>query len=247
MTSEHDILRVGGIQPLTLIDFPGHLATVLFLQGCNLRCRFCYNCTLLPSIARETINWSSIIDFLKDRQGFIEGVVFSGGEPCLQSGIIDAMSQVRELGFDIALHTNGFYPETLEKILEQRLVKFVAVDFKAPFNRYKELTGHSVDEAGFTKVVDMIVSSGVQHEFRTTVHPQFLRDSDILAMAGWLVERKISRYALQKFKHGNSVDQTLPPVVGPWLQSATLLKLKTLFSSFEVRSDNSAEVQQQAA
>lgn len=227
------------MQPLTLIDFPGHLATVLFLQGCNLRCKFCYNRTLLPGIARETIAWSGIVDFLKDRQGFVEGVVFSGGEPCMQPGILKAIRQVREMGFAVALHTNGFYPEIVEKALQDRLLQFIAVDFKAPLERYGELTGQNADAEAFTRLADLIAANGVKHEYRTTVHPHLLKDADILAMADWLAEKKIKNYAVQKFRHGEALDQNLPPLNGFWLADTTIFKLRSRFSGFEVRGDSS--------
>lgn len=229
------------MQPLTLIDFPGHLATVLFGQGCNLRCRFCYNCSLLPANSNDTLTWAQVMEFLRDRQGFIEGVVFSGGEPCQQAGMVDAMREVRDLGYEIALHTNGFFPEAVKNALELRLLQFIAVDFKAPLARYHEIAGKAIDERAFAAVADAIVASGVKHEYRTTVHPQMLSDNDLLAMADWLVSKKISNYAIQKFKHGGAFDRSLPPVIGPWVANATLSKLRSSFSGFEVRSDGGSD------
>ncbi len=241
MTFAQDTFMVGGLQPLTLIDFPGRLATVIFGQGCNLRCRFCYNRSLLSETSNDMLPWSQVIDFLRDRQGFIEGVVFSGGEPCLQSGLLQAMTEVRELGFEIALHTNGFYPETVKAALYQRLLQFIAVDFKAPLARYNEITGQAADESAFAAVAEAVVASGIKHEYRTTVHPQMLKDADVMAMADWLVSKKVSSYALQKFKHGGALDQSLTPVSGTWLSSATVLKIRGRFSDFEIRSDSSVD------
>lgn len=241
MAMAHETFMVGGMQPLTLIDFPGRLATVIFGQGCNLRCRFCYNRSLLSATSNDMLPWAQVLDFLRDRQGFIEGVVFSGGEPCLQSGLLKAMTQVRELGFEIALHTNGFYPEIVKMALEQRLLHFIAVDFKAPFARYHEITGQPADEEAFTAVAEAIVASGVKHEYRTTVHPQMLKDADVMVMADWLASKKISNYALQKFKHGGALDQSLTPVNGSWLSPATILKIRSRFSGFEIRSDSSID------
>ena len=247
MADLHDIIRVGGMQPLTLIDFPGHLASVVFMQGCNLRCRFCYNRTLLPSAARESIAWNSVLEFLKDRQGFIEGVVFSGGEPCMQPGLLAAMQEVRELGFEIALHTNGFYPEVVEKALQQKLLQFIAVDFKAPLSHYQELTGQAASEKSFRKLAEIIVASGVRHEYRTTFHPRLMKDADLMNMADWLADAKISSFALQKFKHGDALDLTLPPVIGPWILKSTLLKLRSRFADFTLRSDGNHDQQERAA
>lgn len=235
------------MQPLTLIDFPGHLASVVFMQGCNLRCRFCYNRSLLPTVARESIAWNSVLEFLKDRQGFIEGVVFSGGEPCMQPGLLAAMQEVRDLGYEIALHTNGFYPEVVEKALQQKLLQFIAVDFKAPLSHYHEITGQAASEKSFRKLAEIIVASGVKHEYRTTFHPRLMKDSDLMTMADWLVEMKIGSFALQKFRHGDALDLTLPPVIGPWILKSTLLKLRSRFSDFTLRSDGNHDQQERAA
>jgi pyruvate formate lyase activating enzyme len=247
MVDQNDKVRVGGMQPLTLIDFPGHLASVLFLQGCNLRCRFCYNGTLLPDAARERLSWASIIEFLKDRQGFVEGVVFSGGEPCLQPGLLDAMAEVRELGYEIALHTNGYYPEVVEKALQQRLLQFIAVDFKAPLHQYQQVTGLAANEKAFKKLAELIVADGVKHEYRTTFHPRLITESDLMGMADWLVDKKISNFALQKFKHGDALDRSLPAVIGPWILKTTILKLKSRFANFTLRGDDNQDLQKLAA
>jgi len=229
-------LMVGGLQPLTLIDFPGRLASVVFAQGCNLRCRFCYNCGLLAETSHDLLSWSSIIDFFRDRQGFIEGVVFSGGEPCMQSSLLDAMRQIRKMGFEVALHTNGYYPNVIEKALNERLLQFVAVDFKAPPERYFDLTGQPVDSVSFGRLADLLVDAGVKYEYRTTVHPLLLSDSDVMRMADWLCERKVGSYAIQKFKHGQALDSTLRAVVDACLQPATVMKLRARFTSFSLRT-----------
>ena len=234
-----DTLQVGGLQPLTMIDFPGRLASVIFTQGCNLRCRFCYNRSLLPDTARDMLTWKSITSFLKDRQGFIEAVVFSGGEPCQQPALLDAMRETRELGFEIALHTNGFYPEVVEQALSERLLQFIAVDFKSPLHRYQEVTGQPADPESFSRLADLLVTAGAKHEYRTTVHPSLLSDKDILEMADWLCAKKISSYAVQKFKHGEALDSSLHPVVSACLQPATILKLRSRFTSFTLRADDS--------
>lgn len=230
---------VGGMQPLTMIDFPGRLATVLFAQGCNLRCRFCYNKTLLPDTAREVMPWDSIIEFLKDRQGFIEGVVFSGGEACRQKGFIQALEEVRDLGFDTALHTNGFYPEKIESALKLRLLDYIAVDLKGAFRNYESITGELMDEERFEKVVDLIVQSGIDHEFRTTVHPDLIKEDEILELSERLASLGVKKYVLQKFQHGEALDRKLASVSTICLKPATIIKLKSRFESFEIRGEDS--------
>ncbi len=238
--------RVGGVQPLTLIDFPGKIATVLFAQGCNMRCRFCYNMSLLSPRSHSEIPWGQIVEFLADRQGFIEGVVFSGGEPCMQGeALLSAMRQVRELGFEIGLHTNGCYPEIVVKAIRQRLLHFVAVDYKAPFASYAAVAGDKVNEQAFAAMVDAIVEAGLPHEFRTTWHPDLIKESDLLVMAGWLMQHRVSNYALQKFKAGSALDSSLRALSQSWILESTVLKLKEMFSSFIVRSEAGESEQNQ--
>ncbi|EKD82494.1 MAG: pyruvate formate-lyase activating enzyme [uncultured bacterium] len=151
------------------------------------------------------------------------------------------MREIRELGFEVALHTNGYFPEIVEQALSERLLHFVAVDFKAPFDRYQSLTGQNADHEAFSRLADLLVTAGIKHEYRTTVHPGLLSDKDIMWMVDWLCEKKISSYAIQKFKHGEALDATLQPVTSACLQPATLLKLRSRFTSFTLRADDSDE------
>lgn len=234
--TEADLL-VGGMQPLTLIDFPGRLSSVIFTQGCNLKCRFCYNKSLLAPCTCDYISWGRIIDFLKERQGFVEGVVFSGGEPCLQSGLLEAMNEVKELGFEIGLHTNGFFYNVIKKALNKGLLNFIAIDFKAPFEKYKSVCGSAIKECEYKKLVKTVVESGIRYELRTTVHPALLTDADVLKMGEWLADKGVSTYAVQKFRYGKALDLSLGPVFSECVSNETLNKLKGLFKNFILRSD----------
>lgn len=242
MTERSIDFQVGGLQPLTMIDFPGRLAAVIFAQGCNFRCRFCYNRTLLPDRSRDTLSWNSIIEFLKDRQGFIEGVVFSGGEPCRQESFIRALEQVRDLGFETALHTNGFYLETVETALKLRLLNYIAVDFKTSLSRYQEVTGEKVEEDRWQKLLKAIVESGIRHEIRTTVHPEIVSEREVMQMAEQLHAAKIEKFVLQKFQYGEALDRKLASINTLGIKQATLLRLGSLFPEFEIRGDASSEI-----
>jgi len=124
--------------PLTTIDFPGRLAAVLFLQGCPWRCSYCHNPHLLPARAGTGVEWTSVLDFLQRRRGLLDGVVFSGGEPTLQSSLDDAIAQVRALGYHAALHTGGMYPDRLRPLLPR--LDWVGLDIKAPWHIYDSVT-----------------------------------------------------------------------------------------------------------
>ncbi len=235
-------VMVGGLEPLTLIDYPGKIASVLFLQGCNLRCRFCYNRSLLDfSNESSRMGWESVINFLKDRQGFIEGVVFSGGEPCLQNSLPESIQEVKELGFSIALHTNGFYPEMVKCLIEDQLIDFVAIDYKANPKRFEEVAGINAEWEKFLETAKLVIESGIDYEFRTTVHPDLLSDSDISEIADSLHSLNAKRFVLQKYKHGNAFDETLRDFTGPWIKDSTLLRLREKFEEFSVRGDQSKE------
>lgn len=238
MTSFNNGFKVGGMLPLTLIDYPGYMATVIFTQGCNLRCRFCYNWSLLPQNSENTYDNETLMSFLRDRQGFIEAVVFSGGEPCMQPHLIDALGKVRDLGYEVGLHTNGFYPEVVKTAIQKRLVQFVAVDYKAPFARYQAITGSNPNEAKFVDLAKFIVNSGVKYEYRTTVHPSLVSNGDVLTMAADLVEWGVENYALQQYKHGSTYDQTLVAANAAWLNLETLAKVRQMLSGVEVRGDS---------
>nr|MBQ0091599.1 anaerobic ribonucleoside-triphosphate reductase activating protein [Candidatus Enterousia merdequi] len=132
-------LQIGGLVSFTTIDFPGKLAAVLFLKGCPLNCEYCSNSHLI-AIEQGEYDPEKVFDWLKSRVGKLEGIVFSGGEALMQANItIDYMKRVRELGFTIGLHTNGFYPDLLKKVVD--IVDWIGLDFKATREQYKNLTG----------------------------------------------------------------------------------------------------------
>ncbi|PKO61543.1 MAG: anaerobic ribonucleoside-triphosphate reductase activating protein, partial [Betaproteobacteria bacterium HGW-Betaproteobacteria-17] len=131
-------LHVGGLTPLSTTDWPGMLAAVVFCQGCPWRCGYCHNPDLIPARGDHEIPWEDVLAFLRRRRGLLDGVVFSGGEPTAQAGLLDAMREVRELGFKIGLHTGGMYPQRLAAVLP--LVDWVGLDVKAPFADYPRVT-----------------------------------------------------------------------------------------------------------
>lgn len=233
-------IRVGGLQPFTMIDFPGRMAAVVFLQGCNLRCSYCHNPGLLDLRQPGDISWPEVISFLEKRRGFLEGVVFSGGEPLMQPCIESAVRRVREMGFEIALHTNGFFPERLESLLFQNLLSYVAIDIKSSSDGYK--TSFGVDTVDpVVRSARLIAGSGIRHEFRTTVHPQIVSDSDIHRVADMLESIGVDHYILQKFKPGNVLDPGLKASGIDWVRAATVRELAKRFRRFEVRGDPAYE------
>ena len=200
-------LRVGGLTPLSVTDWPGMLTAVVFCQGCPWRCRYCHNADLIPPRSEHEIPWEDVLAFLRRRQGLLDGVVFSGGEPTLQAALADAIREVRGLGFKIGLHTGGAYPRHLASLLP--LLDWVGLDAKAPFAGYARITG--VDGSGVRALssLDHLLASGVEHEIRTTVHPALLADTEVLQLARDVSMRGVTRLVVQAFRSQGCHDAAL--------------------------------------
>lgn len=163
------MLDVGGLTPFSTIDFPGCIAAVIFCQGCPWRCGYCHNQHLLPMQTNNPVPWQQVLDFLESRVGFLDGVVFSGGEPTMQKALPEAIGIVRELGYKTGLHTAGACPQALEKCLP--MLDWVGMDIKAGFEDYEQITGISGSGELARKSAELLRKSGVAHVFRTTVDP----------------------------------------------------------------------------
>jgi pyruvate formate lyase activating enzyme len=171
-------VKIGGLNPFTLSDYPGKTAAVVFTQECNFRCPFCHNGSLL-SRSCNLLSESEVLEFLRSRQGRLSGVVLSGGEPTLHEDLAAFIHQIMALGYRVKLDTNGSRPKVLERLIDDGLLDFIAMDIKAPWERYSRLTGGPVDLDALRESVDLIARSGIRHEFRTTVVPQLLTDDDL--------------------------------------------------------------------
>lgn len=200
-------IRVGGLTPLSATDWPGMLAAVVFCQGCPWRCGYCHNAHLIPARGDAEIPWDDVLAFLRRRQGLLDGVVFSGGEPTLQAGLLDAMREVRALGFKIGLHTGGAYPRRLAEVLP--LLDWVGLDAKAPFTDYARITGVAGSGAAAQASLEAVLASGVAHEIRTTVHPALLADVEVMDIASDLSARGAKRYVIQAFRAQGCADSAL--------------------------------------
>lgn len=228
-------LRVGGLTPLSLSDWPGQLAAVVFCQGCPWRCGYCHNPHLIPPRAATSLDWCDVLAFLERRRGLLDAVVFSGGEPTLQAGITRALRQVKALGFKLGLHTAGAYPRRLAELLPA--VDWVAMDIKAPFADYAATTGVADSGTPALESVRLILASGVNYEFRTTVHPDLLPAAALPALARSLARIGVRHYALQEFRSRGCARRELnAPVTLPFLNDAALSgAIAPLFDSFCVR------------
>lgn len=190
-------IQIGGIVSFTTIDFPGRLASVLFLRGCPLRCAYCSNPHLLD-VGDGEYDPEKTYEWLRSRVGRLEGVVFSGGEALMQhAATISFMRRVRELGFEIGLHTNGFYPEFLKDAAP--LVDWIGLDFKATRDRYAELVGNPVAYDRMIASLDFWLGTHKELEVRTTCDPRFVTKADLMAIADLLAARGVENFAVQKY------------------------------------------------
>ncbi|MEW6133292.1 MAG: anaerobic ribonucleoside-triphosphate reductase activating protein [Pseudomonadota bacterium] len=228
-------LRVGGVTPLSATDWPGQLSAVVFCQGCPWRCGYCHNPELIPAQSESEIAWADVLAFLKRRQGLLDAVVFSGGEPTLQAALPEAMREVRALGFKIGLHTGGMYPKRLAAVLP--LTDWVGMDVKAPFADYSRITGVKDSGTPVQESLALLLASGVEHEIRTTVHPALLAHWEVVDMAHDLAGRGVKHYALQRFRSQGCRDEHLcRSAVSDRSLSETREQFAELFEGFCVRA-----------
>ncbi|MHB1249637.1 MAG: anaerobic ribonucleoside-triphosphate reductase activating protein [Polaromonas sp.] len=202
-------LRIGGLTPLTSIDFPGRLAAVLFCQGCPWRCSYCHNPELLDATAPGTLAWSQVFAFLQSRRGLLDGVVFSGGEPTLQAALPAALAQVRALGFEAALHTGGMYPQRLAALLPH--LDWAGLDIKGPLHRHDAITGAPGCGLRSRESLAHLLASGVAYECRTTWHPGLFATDELLALADELAALGVTHWALQECRTAGGAPFALTP------------------------------------
>lgn len=174
-------MRIGGYQACSLCDFPGRVAAVVFAQGCNFRCPYCHNRRLLPLIVAADclIAPSIILEKLYHRRGVLDGVVLCGGEPTLQSGLPDFLGEIHRMGYAIKLDTNGSRSAMLGRLLASGLLSYVAMDIKAPWEKYEAAAGTKVSVEELKASVRLLAESGVSHEFRTTFARSLLTPQDM--------------------------------------------------------------------
>lgn len=202
-------MNIGGLQPFSLNDFPGRVAAVVFTQGCNFRCPFCHNGQLLACnpTPGKLLAEADILGFLKARRKQLDGVVVSGGEPTLHADLPQFLRALHELDYAIKLDTNGSHPDMIRELLDDRLVDYVAMDVKAPLERYETLAGVTVDTANIVESIRLITTRNIAHQFRTTVIPALHTDADIDEIRRLLPADEELR--LQTFRPEHALDPTL--------------------------------------
>ena len=198
-------MKLAGLQKLTLLDFPGHVACTVFTDGCDLRCPFCHNSDLvLPERSVPALDEEEFFSFLRKRQGVLEGVCLTGGEPLLHPDAGDFLARVRELGFAVKLDTNGTFPDRLRDLVSRKLVDMVAMDIKNSPERYGETVGlPGLDLGPVRESVAFLLSGQVDYEFRTTVVAGLHDEASFASIGAWIHGAKC--YALQVFRDSPEV------------------------------------------
>ncbi|MGO5115701.1 anaerobic ribonucleoside-triphosphate reductase activating protein [Candidatus Avoscillospira sp. LCP25S3_F1] len=225
-------MELGGLQKLTLLDFPGRLACTAFTVGCNFRCPWCHNGALVRRTA-ETFDAAELLAFLRKRQGVLDGVCISGGEPLLHKDLADTLRAIKDLGYAVKLDTNGSFPDKLRQLVEANLVDYVAMDVKNCQEHYGVTVGiPTLDLSPVVESVSYLLTEPVDFEFRTTVVGQFHNRENMEALARWIAGAK--RYFLQSFVDGETLlsrgctglspqeMEALRQVVLPWVPSVEL-------------------------
>lgn len=191
------MLSVAGLVPFTTIDYPGALAAVVFFRGCPLRCPFCHNPNL-QELGAGDMEWADVLSFLSERTKRLDGVVLSGGEPLMQPEILKAVRAIKDMGFKVAAHTSGVYPEKLAEM--SGLIDWVGLDVKAPWDKYELLSGRTGLTDKIKQTIKVLQEAGVPFEARTTCDPRHLIRADIERLTDDLCARGVTTYAMQKYR-----------------------------------------------
>jgi len=228
-------MKIGGLQKTSLIDYPEKISAIVWTVGCNFRCPFCYNKSLVLDKV-ETFNEEDIFDFLKKRIGLLEGVVITGGEPFLQKDLPDFLSKIKDMGYLIKVDTNGSLPKELKRVLDKNLIDYISMDVKAPKNKYNKLSGVKTDVSKIEESMNLIKKQAPNYEFRTTFIPDLLKKEDMVEIGKWLDGAE--KYYLQQFQNNpellSSDFRNYTPYPEEYLLE-TLEEIKPFYKSCGVR------------
>ena len=187
----------GGFEKCTLVDYPGKVACMVYTIGCNFRCPYCHNPELVDETVEVTLSEATILDFLDTRQGLLDGVVITGGEPTMHEELPVFMRRIKDKGFLVKLDTNGTNPKMLQQVIDEGLVDYIAMDIKSPLETYSQTVARPVDVESIRESIRILLSSPVPYEFRTTVVKSLLSPEDLKRIGEAI--RGAKNYYLQKF------------------------------------------------
>ena len=231
-----DLIKIGGIEKFSIVDFPSKMAVVVFMQGCPWKCPFCYNQSLQNPNCEPSVSWDSLISFLNIRKGIIDAVVFSGGEPLMQPSLGTAIDAVKDMGFEVAMHTGGYNPEALRKVIDKLI--WIGFDIKSPLNneRYQIATGRNLDITKIEESLQIVINSGIHFECRTTCDPRILNVADIYKIADEISALGVQEYYIQKYRPIPEDKTTQDSDCDKFFNDTELLNyLKSKFKIFDIR------------
>ncbi len=209
------MLPIKGFLKTTLVDYPGKVAATIFIGGCNFRCPFCHNADLVlkPDFTDE-VSKASILDYLKEKRKWLDAVCITGGEPTLYPGLINLISELKELGLLVKLDTNGSNPQMVNDLLKKELIDYIAVDIKTSKNKYKKAIGSDFDFKNLEEVRDLLVNSTIDYEFRTTAVPNFVDEEDFIEIADFIKGAKL--YSIQQYCNAKAMIDPNMKTVEPY-------------------------------
>lgn len=199
-------MKIGGLQKVSLIDYPGKISAIIFTQSCNFRCPYCHNPELVEQkLYQPCLPEKDILEFLTTRRNKLDAVTLTGGEPTLQEDLIPFIQKIRKMGFAVKLDSNGSQPDVLASMIQKKLLDFIALDVKAPIEKYQSVVQAPVAIDVIRESIRLVIKAKIQHEFRTTVVASLLTAQDILAIVREIAGAK--RYALQKFQPARTLNK----------------------------------------
>lgn len=196
---------IGGLQKTSLTDFPGKISAIVFTVGCNFRCGYCHNPELYSLKTVNKIAERDILSFLEKRKGVLDGVVITGGEPTLQNDLAPFIKKVKKMGYLVKLDTNGSNPDVVARLLKNKLLDYIAMDIKSSFDKYEAVVKRKIDITKIKKSIDLIMKSGIDYEFRTTIVRDELDENDLIKIGEMIKGARL--YALQKFVSSKVYDK----------------------------------------
>jgi pyruvate formate lyase activating enzyme len=204
-------MKIYGLQKMTLLDYPEHVAATVFLNGCDFRCPYCHNFELVDGRALPIMEEAEFFSFLEKRKGILDGIAISGGEPCLHKDLPEFIKRIREYGYKIKLDTNGYHPDMLSGLIQEGLVDYIAMDIKNSFDKYGITVGApNLDTEPVRRSIDILMNSSIEYEFRTTVIKEYHEEKDFEKIGEMIKGAK--KYFIQQYTCRETVpDQTLNP------------------------------------
>jgi len=204
-------LKIKGLQKTSLIDYPPYTSCVVFLADCDFRCGFCQNPGLIVGLDKDkTISQKESFDFLSQRRKWLEGVVISGGEPCINDDLIEFISKIKKLSYNVKLDTNGTNPLMIKELINKKLIDYIAMDIKGSLEKYDDIANVKVNKRNIKQSVKIIIGSGIEYEFRMTAVPTLHNKQDFEEIGRWLKGAK--RFYIQQFRNKVCLDKSFEKI-----------------------------------